>query len=134
MVDKLFYVIFNKYYENGHFKKGNPVVTTGGIFTICLVMIFKTIDLIVLYSEDLYVKLEKPNPFITLLTVLAAGSVIYFVFFFRDRHMRIYEKFSDNNFLNSKLATVLGFATVIALILSMFIVGFVRHLILSGYI
>ena len=116
-MNKLFYIIYNSYYKHGAYKNDIPSLTVGGIFFILFSSILKSIMMLVEWTETFYKKFEYSsgkNFFI----ITSSCLLVYFVFYHNKRYQKIYTKYKNNAFLNSKTAKLLGFSLVIIMILS----------------
>ncbi len=99
MIDKWFYIVFNSYYKHGNYKNDHPTWTVGGIFTFAVFTVIFALTMIYgfITKSDLpfidrngYAVLE-PSP--SKVMLLIGFLIIYFSFFYKKRHLQIYEKY-----------------------------------------
>ncbi len=111
MLDKFFYTIYNYYYSNGNYKKGQ---TPGlSVFLILgIVLFFVLLATYAILTTIIYGSGNTTTP--SRLSFCGAAffsyTVIYFRFFFNKKSYRIYEMYKEDKFLNSKKATRICFA------------------------
>jgi hypothetical protein len=131
-MNRLFYIIYNSYYKNGEYKDDIPSLTVGGIFLICFFCIRLTVWAIMGLVNTPYHHAKTSNSTV-MVEIIAYGIIVYFLFYHNKRYRRIYEKYKENTFLNSKMAKRLGFMIVILIIVFPFVLGLVSYRILSGH-
>jgi len=107
--DFIFYIIFNNYYNKGKINEKNfpPVAQTYFIISIFFVAFF--IFLFSVFEE--IVGLEKNNPNNKIYANIFAVTAMFFTylaFFYKKRHVKIYNQLKSNNFANSKSGKRLG--------------------------
>ncbi|PRZ28137.1 hypothetical protein BC624_101427 [Flavobacterium granuli] len=131
-MNRLFYIIYNSYYKNGEYKNDIPSLTVGGIFLICFFCIRLSVLAIMELVNPPYHHTKTSSPTV-MLEMIVYGILVYFLFYHNKRYQRIYEKYKENVFLNSKIAKFLGFCTVILIIVFPFILGVVSYRVVSGH-
>ena len=131
-MDKLFYIIYNSYYKHGDFKKDIPVATVGGIFLFCVYSIFAAVFMVFYWISTPHSMLPKIARVIILFSVIIFGAITFFLFFYNKRHLKIYERYKDNLFLNSSGGKILGFTVLIFIYLMPLIICFLRNIIVLG--
>lgn len=133
MIDKWFYIVFNSYYKHGNFKNDHPAWTVGGIFTFAVFTVIFALTMIYgfITKSDLpfidrngYAVLE-PSP--SKVMLLIGFLIIYFSFFYKKRHLKIYEKYKEDELLNSVKAKRIAFLLVILVYLLPIIVPIFVH-------
>lgn len=133
-MNKLFYIIFNSYYKHGEYKNDNPALTVGGIFTVFFFSIALSALMISNLSNypinPLIPNFSKP---IIILICTFFGAIVYLLFFYNNRHLKIYEKYKEAIFLNSKLAKRLGFFIIFFIILFPLLIGILCVRIYLGH-
>lgn len=130
---KLFYIIYNSYYKHGNYRKDIPKLTVFGIFlvfTYSLIVLIFDIGKII---SDPHTKNVGASSSLFYLIVGTAVLLVYLLFFNKEKYKMIYEKYKDDTFLNSKKAKVIGFFTIIFVILAPMILWIVRNKIAFGY-
>lgn len=132
MIDKWFYIVFNSYYKHGNFKNDHPTWTVGGIFTFAVFTIILTLTMIYGFITGDYKTPDtkrygtlEPSPGKVML--LIGFVIIYFSFFYKKRHLQIYEKYKEDEFLNSVKAKRIAFLLVILVYLLPIIVPIFVH-------
>lgn len=131
-MDKLFYIIYNSYYKHGNFKNDIPVTTVGGIFLFCVYSIFTAVLMVFYWINAPHSMLPKTSRGIILFSVIIFGAITYFLFFYNKRHLKIYERYKDNLFLNSFSGKILGFTVIIFIYLMPLIICFLRNITVLG--
>ncbi len=131
-MNKLFYIIYNSYYKHGEYKNDIPSLTVGGIFLIFFYSIIKSVLIIVGWINPVYYQINFDKPLRFLFFVLY-GFIVYFLFYYKKRYKSIYNMYKENEFLNSKKGKILGFCSVILVIVLPIILGIVRNKIVHGY-
>ncbi len=121
MIDKLFYIIYNKYYKHGEYKNDNPPLTVFGLFfiaTLCLVYLAYLVPKVTVdptaYEQH---RLRAPHNVIFILGL----TITYFSFYYQQRYKRIYEKYKEDTRLDSISVRVTAFVIIYLAILSPFI-------------
>jgi hypothetical protein len=131
MIDKFFYIIYNSYYKHGGFKNDHPTWTVGGLFVFLFFAIVLLLDLFLIrYSHNSIsifpIDNHRKHSLFELSPAKIAGlvgfAVVYFLFFFRKRYEDIYEKFKDDEFLNSTKAKRIAYTMLISICVAPFII------------
>ena len=131
IMDKFFYIIYNSYYKHGDFRNDHPTWTVGGLFVFLIFAIILLLDLFLIrFSQNSIsifpienhhkYSLFEPSP--AKIVGLAGFAVVYFLFFFRKRYEDIYEKYREEEFLNSKKAKRIAYTVLISIYLAPFII------------
>jgi len=131
-MDKIFYIIYNSYYKHGNYKKDIPIVTVGGLVLFGLFSIFVAIFMLIYWIQTPYAKFPHANRFFMLFCTVLFGTITYYLFFYNERYLKIYDKYKSNVFLNSFTAKFFGFSILIIIYLIPFIICFARNLIVLG--
>lgn len=133
-MDKLFFVIFNSYYKDKQFKYDNPPLTVGGLFF----GMFFGIYMFFCYCYLMYLDVgERQGPTQSFGYSLGFLSFIttYLVFFWKKRHMAIYEKYKNDASLRKKSTKFYCFFLVFFLIVcSMFLILIRNKLVFGNWI
>jgi hypothetical protein len=116
-MNKLFYIIYNSYYKHGEYKDDIPSLTVGGIFTISIFSVARFFSDLIGWFKPSYFEAKQSNIITVLLTFLY-GLIVYILFYHNKRYQKIYAKYKNNTFLNSKTAKFIGFSLVIIMIMS----------------
>jgi len=133
-MNRLFYIIYNSYYKHGKYNNDNPSLTVGGMFLVFFLSICLDIAFLIKLMEDpLFLNFPKKSKPIMLLVISMFGSIVYFLFFYNQKHHKIYEIYKEDVFLNSKTAKYLGFFIVFFTIVSPLIIGLIRNKIYFDY-
>ncbi len=117
MIDKLFYIIYNKYYKHGDYKNDIPPLTVAGLFVIAVMSLIMltwlagkvTIDPTA-YAEH---RLKLPRGIF-----LIAIGITFFSFYYNSRYKAIYERYKNEAHLDSTRARVIAFIIIFLAILS----------------
>ena len=115
-MDRLFYIIYNSYYKHGKYKNDIPPLTVFGIFCIAVLSLATTIIYnIYLFNDPWYF---RNNRFPTGFTWLFGLSVVltYFMFYYRRRYKRIYEKYKLVSKYDKLPVKVIAFCLMVLLI------------------
>lgn len=129
---RLFYIIYNSYYKHGEYKDDIPTLTVGGIFSVSFYCIELSIINIIGFINPLYQKM-KISGFKSFLISIISLVIVYFLFYHKKRYDKIYERYKDDIFLNSKTAKYFGFIIIVLIILSPFLLAMLQNKILHGY-
>ena len=100
MSDKLFYVVLSYYSRNTNHKKDTPTITVYFIFTF----LFFCLLMDVFIAGSLFVKFPKSiqmSKFHLLILGSFCAALVYLVYYWRGRYLRIYRFHRQNEFLNS---------------------------------
>ena len=131
-MNRLFYVIYNSYYKDGEFKDDIPSLTVGGIFLVSFFSIGLSISTIIGLINPDYEKIKLGEVF-TFFSLFFYGTLVYFLFYHKKRYRFIYERYKNDEFLNSKLAKRIGFFFVVLFILSPIILVAINTKITYGW-
>lgn len=133
MINKLFYIIYNSYYKHGAYKNDIPTLTVGAIFGVFFLSIGYSSLIVFGWINPMYYNLPKLSKAILSLITLLFGIIVYFVFYHEKKYQRIYIKYKEDTFLNSKSGKVFGFFFVLIIIVSPIILALARNKICAGY-
>lgn len=130
IIDKFFYMIYNSYYKHGDFKNDHPTWTVGGLFTYLVfslvllanVFIIRWTDKVSILGSNSQHKYSLFELSPAKMIGLAGFAVIYLLFFFRKRYEDIYEKYKEDEFLNSTKAKRIAYTVLISIYLAPFII------------
>jgi prolipoprotein diacylglyceryltransferase len=110
-MDFIFYTIYNSYFKHGNYKNDIPPLTVGGIFFISVKDYFLFGNIVT-------------KPFSQLEAALigwGCGFCIYFIFYFNKRYIRIYTRYKDHKLANSWSGKIIGWLSILFIMLSPFI-------------
>ena len=123
MIDRLFYIIYNKYYKHGEYKNDIPPLTVFGLFlaaiTALLLLMYIIIKLAIDPTSYQQHRVKFPFGLIFIIGLL----ITYFSFYYRQRYKIIYEKYKDNLNYDSLQIRIFAFVIVYLTIFSPFIYG-----------
>jgi uncharacterized membrane-anchored protein len=125
-MDFIFYIIFNSYFKDGHYKNDIPPLTVGGIFTILFFCIILLIQGIYEYFQFGNIAVRSFGKIYAILIGWICAGLVYFVFYYNKRYIKIYNRFKDDKFANSWIGGIFGWGLLALLMLSPFMFVLVR--------
>lgn len=130
MIDKIFFILHNAYYRDGQYGKDETPN-----LTVCVLLgsvLFTW--LVVFMALAPHFGFEKPA--LAKLNTHLAGFgcllVVYFSFYFRGRHKRIYDRYKDQRKLSTRTARVIAYISTFLLIVLPFILMIIVQRIDNG--
>jgi len=121
ILDYLFFGIYNSYYKDGHYKNDIPELTAMSIFagmfginTFTMLWLFIGLNEFQIGKTDAY---------------LLGGFwflFCYFIFVFRKRYKKIYEKFSNLSFEQKKLNKFISWSYILLTFISFSIIALLK--------
>jgi hypothetical protein len=119
MLDKIYYVILSYYSRNTDHKIDTPGTTVFFIFSI---LFFCLAYLLILVVTDIVYYPFSPKHSFGKPIVLGIGAVtslaVYLIFIWNKRYLKIYSKYRNDPFLNSKMGRWVYWCIYIMLLLS----------------
>ncbi|RZK18830.1 MAG: hypothetical protein EOO86_09165 [Pedobacter sp.] len=132
MIDKFFFIIYNSYFKNGAYKNDNPPFAVGLIFGLALFSLVFDLKIITYWIIDPAFLVRGGSKTSTTLQSLLCLFGIYIVFFYKKRYLSICTKYMNSEFLNSLIAKIIAFFTIVLLILSPLLIGLVKNKVTRG--
>lgn len=125
-MDFIFYVIFNSYFKHGNYKNDIPPLTVGGIFAFLFFCMVLLIQGIYEYFQFGNVPVRSFGEIYTILIGWICAGLVYFIFYYNKRYIRIYNRFKDNKLANSWTGRILGWGLLAFLMFSPFMFVLIR--------
>ncbi|MFB5945715.1 hypothetical protein [Albibacterium profundi] len=132
MMQKLFYIVYNSYYKHGEYRNDVPLVTVWGILVVSLasLTVFGIFAVHALLKPTARLPSQIKD---TWMLIYIFYSVLYCVFFvFNKRYVKIYNRYKDDQFLNSKTGKAIAWAFVIFSFVSPFAFALIWNKIVFG--
>ena len=133
MIDKLYYVVLSHYSRKTDHKVDTPVITVFFIFSLilcCLSLLGITISVVLKDPESRNLGISKDEGLLIL--AISCGTV-YLAFVRNKRFLKIYARYRQDKFLNSKRGRWVYGCVLYFLILSPFIFMLIRNRIIFGH-
>ncbi|MNK14814.1 hypothetical protein D3C87_329450 [compost metagenome] len=129
-MDYIFYIIYNSYYKNGNYKNDIPALTVGGIFTVvffCLVQLVNYVRAYLLHDDNVAKNGLGFSKMTVMLIAWGCALLVYLVFYYNKRYIKIHNQFKDNAFANSWPGKMVGWLAIALMMLSPFIFISIRR-------
>lgn len=133
-MDRLFYIIYNSYYNHGKgTKSSEPVGAVYALFFVALLSLFLCFHTAgYLISDPNHFVNKKPTNFRFVCLILSILAN-YFLFYRKKRYLVIYETYHNVAMFETLLYRSIGFITITILICSPFILALLYNKIHFGY-
>jgi hypothetical protein len=131
MLDKLYYIIFNAYYKHGTSTARSATLTVLGLVVVAInsVLLLGYFAIRVAINPDYH---TTKGSLQAAPGLVVSALLTYFFFYYRNRHLKIYEKNKNNSYYDKRIVRILAFAIWILLIISPFLFGLFWYRIHSG--
>jgi hypothetical protein len=132
MLDKWFYIIYNAYYKHGNYRNGHPIYTAVTLFAALFGLVWLSFEEVInIFFFENYISLYKED-LPAILTSCVFMGLSYFLFMRKNRYEIIYNKYSNDKFLNSIQGKILGFLLLLLGCFSSILIAFLRNYYLHG--
>ncbi len=129
---KLFYILYKHYNIKSNGSSGGGALGTFGILLLTFFCLFLSFEVLIGIVVEPYSRKMFFNKDLTMTIFCGLSISIYLLFFHSKKHLRLYTKFKEDAFLNSRQAALLGWITVVFLILSPFILILIKNKVFFG--
>ena len=132
---RVFYVLFDYCYDNGNKKKEEAISQAFFIVLICVFCLFLAAESIIVFLQNPYSRETYISGVWTYITAGISGAAAYVTFVYKRKYYIIYDRYKDNQFLNSKPGKAIGWLTILAIFLSpLLIVALINKITIGSWL